>query len=676
MLMYNASLTSGAFFQTLPSPSFDFGTGDFSAGAMIITSAGGPVLSRLGPTGGGFLLSVSPDSTITFATTDGAGTWLVQSAGTDVLDGCCHSVLAVRQGAAMQILLDGAPLPVTGAGTGSSPLNVSNNLPLLIGSTRSAQPVTQFIGTVMNAGVWDTALSGGSVVAVAFARVRASDPGLQGYWTLDLTTNDLSPNGNPASMVGPVRFQPCVDCVFTTGANNYGFCQMSNTPTAGQRADPDLQADVLIGQARHLDVQPGTPALFASIMSDADVPAFPAGVTVSITDPSGQTYDSDVNSDTVFVVTGDGQPWGVSVINPQPGPWYLSVSAPATTGFRLQLQTCPAAAVVPTITDALLPLYGPGTMTSGAADDVGSWLRVLAIVAVSALAGAIIAGLTVFSGGTVLLAAAAGIAGFASVGLETAQLTIQALNTTSMEFASTQVGGMTGFLVAEDALLLVDANVDNDKATLLMYKRRSKVLYPYVTASTFNKKQQTLVGDQDTRANVSAALTSFSSGYASLAGHGAFYFLTGWRVEGEPTRLQVILETGKYDPAEAQSKIIHMFACHCGSTSAVGLGRNLVAKGAVAFFGYSQPYILSTEEPWIFCDCDIEIDKALIDGKTCDEAYIAAIAKYNAGIAELRSWGNYKVAAYLELDRDRLVAPSTDPAYGDKTASLKTGAHP
>lgn len=673
MLLYNADLTSGAFFRTLPSPAFNFGTGDFSVGAMVATGTGGPVVSRLGPAGGGFLLTINPDSTVTFGTGDGSGTWQVRSAATEVLDGCCHALLAVRQGATMRILLDGTPLAVTGSGTRQPPLNVDNNLPLLIGSTSSGQGIAQLAGTIMNAGVWNVALTDGKVVAAAFARVQASDPGLQGYWTFDLTTDDLSPNGNPASIVGPVRFFPCVDCIFTTGANDYGFCQMANTPTAQQRADPDLLAADPLSQARHVHVQPGTPALFASIMSDADTPAFPAGVRVMVTDPAGRTYDSDVNSDTVLVVTRGGQPWGVSVVNPQPGPWHLAVTAPPASGFLLQLQTCPAAAVVPTITDALLPLYGPDTGT-GVTAEAGGWLSLLAKVAVAALAGVAVAGIVVLSGGTALPAVAAGIVAFASVSLAEAQLSLPALNTASIPAATIQVGGMAGFLVAVDGLLLADAN--SDAATQLQYKRRSKVLYPYVTASTFGKKQKSLVGAQVIRANVGAGLTSFGPGYASLAGHGRPSYLLGWYVSGNSGPLQEVLTVGKYSPAEARSKIIHIFACHCGYTPPGGLGRDLVAKGAVAFFGYSDQFILPVNEYPVFCDCDIEIDKALIDGKNCDEAYKVAIAKYNAGISRYRASGDYQSAAYLETDRDRLVAPSTDAAYGDRTAFLNTGAHP
>ena len=682
MLMHNASLTSGAYFQVLPSQAFNFGAGDFSVGAMVVTTAGGPVVSRLGPSGAGFGLFIGADSSITFKTADGAGNWQVQSGATAALDGGCHSLLAVRQGATMRILLDGAPLPVTGSGTRPSPLNVSNSQPLLIGSSRSGHSPAQLVGTVMNVGVWSAALAGDRIVSAAFARVMATDPGLQGYWTLDLTTDDVSPNGNPASIVGPVRFKPCVDCVFTTGANDYGFCQMANTPTASQRADADLLAAEPITQVRHVNVKPGTPALFASVMPATDAPAFPAGTAVTITDPSGRRYNADVNTDNVFIVTRDGQPWGVSVMNPQPGPWQLSVSAPPAVGFVLQMQTCPPTEVVSTITSALLPLYGPqaagGAWTADEPGDepgaLGGWLSILTKVAVAAVVGVAVAGAIVVSGGTALPAVIAGVVAFAGVGLAEAAASLPSLNTGSLAAATAQVGGVAGFLVAPDGLLLVDANADH--ANQLQYKRRREVLYPYVTLSTFNKKQQQLVGPDDTRAKVSARLKSFGPGFASMAGHGEARYLTGWFEKGNSGPAQEVLTRGSYDPAEVRSKIIHLFACLCGYAGSIGLGRDVVSKGAVAFFGYYDKYIIPEADYQTFCDCDIEIDKALISGRTCDQAYQAAIAKFDAAIEHYQRNGRFQTAAFLETDRDRLVAPSTDAAYGQKTAFLDTGAHP
>jgi hypothetical protein len=81
---------------------------------------------------------------------------------------------------------------------------------------------------------------------------------------------------------------------------------------------------------------------------------------------------------------------------------------------------------------------------------------------------------------------------------------------------------MAGFLVAPGGQLLIEANVAADPATELIYKRRNKKLYPYVTASTFNKVQRSLISAQDRRAGVRTALLAFDSGYVTASGHGRY----------------------------------------------------------------------------------------------------------------------------------------------------------
>jgi len=44
-------------------------------------------------------------------------------------------------------------------------------------------------------------------VRAAFARVAATDSNLQGYWTLDETTADLSRNNNPVNVVGQITYE-------------------------------------------------------------------------------------------------------------------------------------------------------------------------------------------------------------------------------------------------------------------------------------------------------------------------------------------------------------------------------------------------------------------------------------------------------------------------------------
>ena len=674
MLMYNVALSGQSFFAANSSPAYDFGTGDFSVCAMVMTTKGGPVVAYRWREGPGYMIDVGWDSTIGFLTSDGQVTLQVRSGPTSILDGACHTLLAVRQGAAMRIVLDGVPLRATGAGPwNKAPLNISNHGPLTIGAVWTTE-YRYFTGAVMNVGIWSKVLDGHAAVAAAFARVTASDPGLQGYWTFDRTTADSSRNGNPAQSYGTPVFQPCLDCVFTSGANDYAFCQIANAPAAADRADAGVVASDPVGQFHSMAVRPGTPALFASIMSASDTPAFPAGVSVTITDPSGRRYDTDTSTDTLCVVTRDGQPWGMAAINPQPGTWRVAVTSPAAIGFALQMQTCPATAVVATITDSLTPLYGQ-TASLARAQVGGGWLNVLGVFAVAAVAGVVVAVLVGGSGGA-LLPVAAGIVAFASVSYAGATLALPEVSTHSLQAARTQVGGMAGFLVAVDGLLLADANDDDDNLTPLIYKRRAEVLYPYVTASPFNKKQQQLTGRDDIRPKARQALLSFGPGYVSMSGHGEPEYLSGWKA-AYPAEDRQVLKTGSYDQQEVRSKIIHMMACSCGSTKDGGLGRDLVKQGATAFFGYSDVVTVPTNDAEYpaFIDCDIEIDKALIDGKTCGQAYQAAIDKYTDTIARLRGEGKVQYAAALSLNKDRLVAPSTDAAYGDETAHLDTIPH-
>ena len=50
-------------------------------------------------------------------------------------------------------------------------------------------------------------VGGDQLVRAAFARVAATDSNLQGYWTLDETTADLSRNNNPVNVVGQITYE-------------------------------------------------------------------------------------------------------------------------------------------------------------------------------------------------------------------------------------------------------------------------------------------------------------------------------------------------------------------------------------------------------------------------------------------------------------------------------------
>lgn len=664
---YGAELVNGAYLMALASPAFDFGTGDFTVTATLMTTSGCPVVTRRATGGAGWALSIDASGIVTFLTSDGGNLFAASSPQPQLLDGACHVLAGVRSGGALTLFVDG----IEAASTSGPAVDVDNDLALSLGATQdTSAPFPRMTGMLLDVSVWATALSGAALDAATFGRVSGAEPGLRGAWSLNYTTADMSPFQNPANMVGPVLFMACISCVWAAGGNDFAFVRMGNNPNADEAT---AAGAMTLTQSRPVVVPAGAPALAVSIMAAADAPAFPAGVTLSITDPQGTRYSNDVNTPTLFVATSGGQPWALLAVDPLPGSWTIEVTAPSTAAFFVDVQVVPSADVVTTVEAALAPLYGTPALCRELHDTalLGGWLDVLTKVAVAALVGVTVAGLVVFSGGAALPAVAAGLAAFAAVTIGEAETMLPDVSTTSLPLASGGVAGLAGFVVAVDRLLLVDANVDADPATQLIYKRRDKVLYPYVTLSPFSRNQASLVADQDTRANVAAQLSGFTSGFATMSGHGMAFYLTGWYLTPNGP-LQEVLTTGRYAPAEAAGKIFHMFACNCGySGASPGLGIDLVNHGAVAFFGYSEPFQLPPAEYIVFCDCDIEIDKALIDGDDCATAYQRARAKYTAAISRYIANGDTLSAARLQANLNVLVAPSTNAAYGNPAARLQ-----
>lgn len=679
--MYRAHLVAGASLQTAPSEVFNFGTGDFTVMAMISSVKGGTAVARKGAVGGpgngGFLLVVNPDGSVKFATDNGFGYYQVVSAPSSILDGDCHTIAGIRTGAQLSIFIDGVAVSVTASGNAAPPLNVNNNLPLTIGCTQQSQePHNQFLGNLMNVSVWNTALRGDLLVSAAFARITGTEANLQGYWTLDNTTADLSPHRNPARSVGAVTYEYCLHCMWVAGDNAYTFCAIANMP---DQNTPDMTVTL----ARDVSVPTGSRSFGMSILANQDVPAFPSGAQVVLTDPLGNAYNQDTNTDGMFVLTSNGQPWAVMVTNPIAGKWTVRVTAPSRTAFHLFTQTVPTSRVVQTCEQTLAPLFqgvsGHGYaatdgMTARAQLSWSLW-NTIAAVAVGVVTGVVVAGV-VASGGAAMPAVVAGLAVFAGVDLSIASQALAAFDTGNLPVATAQTGGMAGFVVAVRKLLLMDANVETDPATQLIYKQRKKKLYPAVTASTFNKVQQQLVGDQMKRPKVALAMSGFAQGYVSGSGHGKPTYLMGWYVSGNGGPLEEVLATSgaaQFTPQEVRGKIIHFFACYTGAVGSVtspGLGREMVTEGAVAFFGYNSPVVINIAESPAFCDCDIAIDLAMIAGKTCEVAHYKSIERYDATIKTLKANGNMQAAAQLESNRNALVSPVTSSMYGSKDAYL------
>lgn len=673
--MYWAILGPSAHFQTLPSPAFNFGTGDFTVMAMMSSEQGGTLVARKGAPGGsgngGFLLVVNPNGSVKFATDDGTSFYQVVTGPTGILNGDCHAIAGVRANGVLSIYIDGVSIPTTASGTGRTPLNVDNSLPVTFGCTQQTQePHNQFTGALMNVSLWDVALSDDLFVSATFNRIAPTTPGLQGYWTLDATTDDLSPNDNPANIIGRVTYDYCFHCAWAQSDNAYLFYHVANKP------GPNAPSET-VTVARDIVIPAGAPAFGLSLMADQDAPAFPIGAQIVLTDPSGTTHNQEQNSPNVFAHLSGSQLWTFMAINPASGTWRVTVTAPATTAFHLNVQTVPSADVVDTCRRALQPLYPDDhphvQMLAGAA--LGGFWSTLGKIAVGVVVGVAVTGAIIFSGGAATPAVLAGIVAFAGVEYGMAASALPDINTGSLPTASHQIGGMSGFIVAADRLLVFDANVDADVATQLIYKQRLKKLYPQIALSPYNKVQTLLVGDQVRRIQIATALTSFASGYVTGSGHGRPSYLTGWYTNGAGSPLEEIISvngSARFAPAEVAGKIFHFFACNCGYTSPTsqGLGQAMVAAGAIAFFGYNIEFVIAVNETPAFCAGDIAIDLALIAGKTCDQAYVDALAIFDANIARLKANGDMRNAALLQRNRDALVSPTVNAIFGRKDARL------
>ncbi len=183
-------------------------------------------------------------------------------------------------------------------------------------------------------------------------------------------------------------------------------------------------------------------------MADQDTPAFPAGVRVTLTDPSGAIYDQDQNTSIVFAALSSGQLWALMVIKPATGIWRVSVTAPTATAFRLTMQTVPTAAVVQTSRQALQPLANPPdarTLVGGTPSPSSSATDIVIVLAVAAFVGVIVAGGAAASGAPPRIAVQVGLAAFAAVETVLIQDALPAINRTSLRTATDQVAGLAGF---------------------------------------------------------------------------------------------------------------------------------------------------------------------------------------------------------------------------------------
>jgi hypothetical protein len=212
-ISYALNLTGNPSYLSAPSnPVYNFRTSDFSLQAWVRTKGSGTVISRKstqgGPGNGGFLVVIKNDASIKFATDNGFGFYEINSVPSGINDGNWHFLTAVRRSNALELYVDGKLIPSNPRSNISPPIDVSNNLPLMIGNVaQSQEPFRQFTGSLDEVRVWNRSLSAAEIVANMNKPLAGNEAGLVGYYTFSAQNgNDSSPTKNNATPTGSVSY--------------------------------------------------------------------------------------------------------------------------------------------------------------------------------------------------------------------------------------------------------------------------------------------------------------------------------------------------------------------------------------------------------------------------------------------------------------------------------------
>lgn len=212
---YAAFLGANGTFTAPASPAYQLGTRDFTVQAWVRTASPGgtgTIISRKGSAGGpgngGFLLVLGASGTVKIATDNGSGYFQALTGPTAAGDGRWHHLAAVRQGAALQIYLDGLPVAATTSGNAAPPLDIGDSLPLSIGTTaQTSEPYRQFGGHLAEVSFWNTARDAAAVWSDMHTVLTGTEAGLIGLWPFTFRNGiDLSPTANNAVPAGSAGY--------------------------------------------------------------------------------------------------------------------------------------------------------------------------------------------------------------------------------------------------------------------------------------------------------------------------------------------------------------------------------------------------------------------------------------------------------------------------------------
>ncbi len=168
------------------------------------------------------------------------------------------------------------------------------------------------------------------------------------------------------------------------GENSYWYCACNSATSDKQRHTSE----------HTMNIKAGAPYFYAVLTKDDDSLDFPTGAILTIEGPDGTKYDHDIQEENQLVIMSGSSVRYLIIKDPKPGDWKMTMTVPEGVGFHCECNTVPSKDVYDTITNALgkldLPI-GKRDTTNG----IG-WVG-------ATLLGIGVAGLTIVSGGSLLL---------------------------------------------------------------------------------------------------------------------------------------------------------------------------------------------------------------------------------------------------------------------------------
>lgn len=133
------------------------------------------------------MLVLRSDNTIKFATDDGLGCYEIDSIQPIAFDGEWHHIAGVRKKGELQIYFDGSPINRKISKTKDTPLDVNNQMRLLIGETDQQHPgeFNPYSGLIGEVRIWNISKSQADIAAGMKSKLKGNESGLVGYWNFE-----------------------------------------------------------------------------------------------------------------------------------------------------------------------------------------------------------------------------------------------------------------------------------------------------------------------------------------------------------------------------------------------------------------------------------------------------------------------------------------------------------